>query len=128
MKRALKLIAYGLAGILVTAGLTAAAFAVAGKDIAQPASPIGAFKTPAEPALSESQPSGGDHGGGKDHATKSPTPSPDNSGGGTSTGSGSGSSTPSPVPSIASPSPRDDGSGSSDSGSGDSGGDHHPDD
>ena len=37
MNRVLRLIAYGLVGIVVTAGLTGAAFVLSGNDIAQPA-------------------------------------------------------------------------------------------
>ncbi len=127
MKRAFRMIAFGLAGVLVTAGLTAAAFAIAGKDIAQPANPIGIFRTP-EPTPSEPGNAGGDHGNGKDQATKTPgpTPSPYVDGGGTPTSTDTSTGTPSSGSLGSSPSSKPSPSGDSggDSGSDDSGSDH----
>jgi hypothetical protein len=103
MKRTLVVVGYGIAGLLVAVSLTAGAFALAGADIAQPASPLGGLATPATVPLAPT-PSPhedaniGDHHSG--HGSPSPSASIDDHGGGTGSGSGT-----------------DDGSGGSDDGS-----------
>lgn len=115
MKRTLIVVGYGIAGLLVAVSLTAGAFALAGADIAQPASPVGGLATPATvplaptPSPHEDANTGDHHGG---HGSPSPSASIDDHGGGTESGSGTDGGS----------SGSDDGSGSgSDSGS-DSGG------
>jgi hypothetical protein len=93
-KRVLSVVAWGLAGLVVALGLTAGAFALAGQEIAEPATPP-AFSSPADRSgtvsssprpehTQEASPSADDHGG-------VGSGSDDNSGSG-STSSGSGSS------------------------------------
>jgi hypothetical protein len=93
MKRTLIVVGYGIAGLLVAVSLTAGAFAVAGADIAQPASPVGGLATPATVPLAPTPTSSphegantGDHHGG--HGSPSPSASIDDHGGGTASGSG----------------------------------------
>ncbi len=120
MKRTLPMLAWGLAGVLLIAGLTTAAVAAAGKDISPPTSRLPFVANRVEPAAGETPGSHGqdgkdDHGpgasqgpAGDDHAGNSGSSQSSGSGSGDS-GSGSGVSQ---------------GSGESSGGSGDSGEDH----
>jgi hypothetical protein len=91
MKRTLIVVGYGIAGLLVALVLTAGAFAIAGSDIAQPASPVGGLATPATtplaptPSPHEDQNTDDHHGG---HASPSPSAAIDDHSGGSGSGSG----------------------------------------
>jgi hypothetical protein len=93
MKKTLRIVGYGIAGLIIAVGLTVGAFAIAGADISQPASPVGPSATPATPSLSPT-PSPGDDGRGHDigddhGGSGSPSPSIDDHGGSHPSGSGS---------------------------------------
>ncbi len=113
MKRTLPMLAWALAGILLTAGLTTAAVAAAGKDISRPTSRLPFVANRVEPAAGETPgtqgqngkddhgsgvsqgPAGDDHGGNSGSAQGSGSGSGDSgsgSGSGDSSGSGGGSS------------------------------------
>ena len=104
-------IAWGLAGLAIAGGLIAGAFALAGEDIGQPATP------PPPSATKTKGPDGDDTRSPEAESTETRSPEPGDDHGGSSN-SGSGSD--------------DSGSGSSDSGSssdsGGSGSDDHGDD
>jgi len=122
MNRTVQILAWGLAGALLTGALTGAAVAVAGNGIATPARPFTLTSTRVEQPLHEaaepheggsgdqggvdSGPGGEPNGGKEGDSTSGSSPRPETE----SSGSGSGDS---------------DGS---DEGSGDSGGDHDGDD
>ena len=93
MKHMLIVAGYGIAGLLVALALTAGAFAVAGSDIAQPASPVGGLATPATAPLAPTpspheDANTDDHHG--SHASPSPSASIDDHGGGSGSDSGTG--------------------------------------
>jgi hypothetical protein len=87
-------IAYGLAGFLVTGALTAGAWALAGKDISHPAPiafPAQAIQASPKPTESPSRDHHDKHeDGSEDHLSASP--SPEDHGGGSDSGSGSSGS------------------------------------
>jgi hypothetical protein len=126
MKRTLIVVGYGIVGLLVAVSLTAGAFAVAGADIAQPASPVGGLATPAtvplEPAPTSSPHEGGntgDHHGG--NGQPSPSASIDDRGGDTASGSGTGGGSGGSDDGSSSGSGSDSGSGSGDGSGSDDG-------
>ncbi len=119
MKHALRIVAYGVGGLLVAIGLTFGAYGLAGNEISHPAGPVEINRhgevVPAEDATHErespkpersndqspspeptEQPSGnegGDDHGGEDRESPTPEPTEDHEGGGTGSGdSGSGDS------------------------------------
>lgn len=91
MKRTLIVVGYGVAGLLVALVLTAGAFAIAGSDIAQPASPVGGLATPATSPLAPT-PSPHEVANSEDHheghASPSPSAAIDDHGGDSGSGSG----------------------------------------
>ena len=81
MKRWLTVIGYGTAGILVAVGLSFGAFAIAGKDISQPANSNIQAATPAPTCEVSESPEPGEDDDGKQGghgrcAGSTPTPSP----------------------------------------------------
>lgn len=79
MRRVLTVVAWGLAGIVVTGALTAGAWALAGKEISQPAPPtFPAVAAPSSPRPTETPHTEREtHEGGKHDQDESPSATPD---------------------------------------------------
>jgi len=121
MNRTFQILAWGLAGILLTGVLTGAAVAVAGNGIATPVRPFTLTSTRVEQPLHVAPEPNGSGSGDQGRGGSGPAGEPGGGPGGDSTsGSNSG-------PGSESSGPGSGDSGGSDDRSGDSGGDHDED-